>query len=380
MAASVEGLWQRAGGPAPPSALLAPPAPPASWPEQGGLPPAVHPGLPPAGAGFVRSARLERQRDRKGLVPQSVSPWSALAGAEGRESPQEQADLMTRLLQGLEESSLTVHEVVGVLETDLKRPAYSSLSLPRDESRQVPLAFPRGAGRAEDVQYDKATSGADASGSLCARCRALERQLQQVAQALAGLGARIFNWTVQATIYESEKAALWQLTQQYLQPCAHLDGRIADTCSSLTAALRKELRTSSDKQVQAQPGLNFPPPDGLFRQGEATRKPNSVDEVLVSFTASSEAKKLNGAYRRRTDMEVNGRPVYCNGNRHILYMADGAWVIKDGHGSEPGAFVYAYVEDATAEEPFGVRRPWQVMDDGDGFLEDTEGLVRRNLR
>eukprot|EP00439_Symbiodinium_sp_Y106_P082623 s1073_g22.t1 len=141
----------------------------------------------------------------------------------------------------------------------------------------------------------------------------------------------------------------------------------------------------------------------------------AVDEVLVSFRATAEAMKLNGIYRRRTDIQANGRPVYCNGNRHILFMSDGAWVIKEGPSSEEGAYVYAYVEDSgaalsgqaghvsawidashhgwhnirsrdsgrrdpLASEPFGVRRSWQVMDDRDGFVEERGGMVRRNLR
>ncbi|CAK9061740.1 Hypothetical protein SCF082_LOCUS32284 [Durusdinium trenchii] len=168
-----------------------------------------------------------------------------------------------------------------------------------------------------------------------------------------------------------------QRDRQYLQPCAHLDGRLAETCSSLAAALKRDSR----KVPLAAPGghglTSSPRRDEQPRPG-AMAAP-VTEEVLVSFKATSEAKKLNGVYRRRTDLQVNGRPVYCNGNRHLLFMADGAWVIKEGPSSEEGAYVYAYVEDSEAQEPFGVRRPWQVMDDRDGFVVEREGLVRSEL-
>lgn len=285
--------------------------------------------------------------------------------------PQHEAQLLGRLLQGLEESSLSVHDVTSVLELDLKRPGYgdSLAQTMASPDREVPKEV---APRKEEEEEAPASAA-------CARCRVLERQMKALAQALAGLGARVFNWTVQASLQESERAYVWDMTQQYLQPCAHLDGRIAEVCSSLSSALRRERDTVKEvpsRHASPQKQASSNPCPAAPVKGPAA----AVDEVLVSFRATAEAMKLNGIYRRRTDIQANGRPVYCNGNRHILFMSDGAWVIKEGPSSEEGAYVYAYVEDALASEPFGVRRAWQVMDDRDGFVEEREGMVRRNLR
>lgn len=374
MVDSVGQLLQRGSAlnaPAPPSALLAPPAPPKPPPatEASGYWTRVRAVSPPPAPSIVRQAR-----DAELLAPQSLSPWvlpeKAGNGGNAGALPEHEAQLLGRLLQGLQESSLSVHDVMGVMELDLRRPGYgdslaqtmaSAADAPADATAATPSIVAVAPGEVD---------------TSCARCRVLERQIKALSQALAGLGARVFNWTVQATLPENQKAFLWDMTQQYLQPCAHLDGRLAETCASLGAALRRER-----KVVPVAVGTTTSTESG---KAENQPKPGSgaapvVEEVLVSFKATMEAKKLNGFYRRRGDLQVNGRAVYCNGNRHLLFMADGAWVIKEGPSSEEGAYVYAYVEDP-AQEPFAVLRPWQVMDDRDGFVEEREGLVRRNVR
>ncbi|CAK9113446.1 unnamed protein product [Durusdinium trenchii] len=332
MVDSVSQLVHQTAAPPPPSALLAPPAPPKPPPaaEASGYWTRPPPRLcPPPAASIARQAK-----EAELLSPQTLSPWVLPAvekvGAPSGPMAEHEAQLLGRLLQGLQESSLSVHDVMGVMELDLKRPNYGA-SLAETVAAQGSATPVAGAAPV-------AAGAGDAAGAVdaCARCRVLERQIQALAQALAGLGARVFNWTASGLSLRSQKTFLWDMTQQYLQPCAHLDGRLAETCSSLAAALKRDSR----KVPLAAPGghglTSSPRRDEQPRPG-AMAAP-VTEEVLVSFKATSEAKKLNGVYRRRTDLQVNGRPVYCNGNRHLLFMADGAWVIKEGPSSEEGAY------------------------------------------
>ncbi|CAJ1426338.1 unnamed protein product, partial [Effrenium voratum] len=368
MVASVQLLTS--APPAPPSALLAPPAPPKPPPagEASGYWTRPRSPFPPAPA-LARQA----QKDADLLLPQTLSPWVLPATRAPGPLPEHEAQLLGRLLQGLQESSLSVHDVVGVMELDLRRPGYGD-SLAQTVAAEGSGPEPAATAPAPAPAAPAASAEGDAD---CARCRVLERQMRAMSQALAGLAARLFNWTVQASLHETQKTFLWDLTQQYLQPCAHLDGRIAETCASLSAALRQRKGTSPAEASAKVPATSAKLPAAGSSPGSSPAP--VIDEVLVSFRATAEAQKLNGVYRRREDLQANGRPVYCNGNRHVLYMADGAWVIKEGPGSEEGAYVYAYVEDP-ADQPFAVRKLWQVMDDRDGFVEEREGLVRRNVR
>ncbi|CAE7444224.1 unnamed protein product, partial [Symbiodinium natans] len=97
---------------------------------------------------------------------------------------------------------------------------------------------------------------------------------------------------------------------QYLQPCAHLDGRVAEVCASLSSALRRERGSAKAPSRQASPQKQVGSKTGPAAPVQAPAA--SVDEVLVSFRATAEAMKLNGIYRRRTDVQANGKPVYCN--------------------------------------------------------------------
>eukprot|EP00439_Symbiodinium_sp_Y106_P029682 s3842_g3.t1 len=178
MVDSVGSLLVRTAGPPPPSALLAPPKPPAPPPggEMGYWARArAAPAPAPALAKSAQKARSDL------LSPQTLSPWVMPAVEKVSTSgslPQHEAQLLGRLLQGLEESSLSVHDVTSVLELDLKRPGYG-------DSLAQTMASPDREAPKEVAPRKEEEAEAPASAA-CARCRVLERQMKALAQALAG--------------------------------------------------------------------------------------------------------------------------------------------------------------------------------------------------
>mmetsp|Transcript_99050 Transcript_99050/g.288931 ORF Transcript_99050/g.288931 Transcript_99050/m.288931 type:complete len:255 (+) Transcript_99050:59-823(+) len=242
------------------------------------------------------------------------------------------------------------------------------------------------------------------------------QQVRAAAQSLAGLGARVFNWSLSSALQETERIGLWELALMYLEPCVHIDERIADSCRGLKAALGHLPGIRKQEAAEAVPGggsseetghrtlaleqaltnAMLPPaaaiaggaPSAGFPSSRDTgreprlgrssprraREEEPVDEVVVTFTASHEARKLNGSYVRRPGVLMNGRAVYLRGREHLVYVDDGTWVIKEGASGEAGAYVYAYCEDASPE-PFLARSPWHVMDDADGFVADQRARV-----
>eukprot|EP00434_Breviolum_minutum_P000207 symbB.v1.2.000173.t2/scaffold9.1/size550961/29 len=98
---------------------------------------------------------------------------------------------------------------MGVMELDLRRPGYGD-------------SLAKTMGTVGDAEGEKAgilsPETETETTETCARCRVLERQIKALSQALAGLGARVFNWTVQATLQElgllSWKVHGWETFQQ----------------------------------------------------------------------------------------------------------------------------------------------------------------------
>lgn len=70
----------------------------------------------------------------------------------------------------------------------------------------------------------------------CARCAVLEQQVRALAQSFAGLCSRIFNWSLSHCKGNTESKGLWFLLLKYAEPVNAVDNRIADVCANLQAA------------------------------------------------------------------------------------------------------------------------------------------------
>eukprot|EP00933_Yihiella_yeosuensis_P039967 TRINITY_DN3416_c6_g1_i1.p1 TRINITY_DN3416_c6_g1~~TRINITY_DN3416_c6_g1_i1.p1 ORF type:complete len:426 (-),score=78.31 TRINITY_DN3416_c6_g1_i1:57-1334(-) len=399
MGESVERLWQRNSSPAPPSSLLAPPPPPAPPPPSnrvGYLAEAKH-SLASAGPMSGTSAIFHSPQEQRALAPWVKPPASAFLkigsglGDASPRMPDEQShemELMGRLLQGLEESRLSVRDVVGVLESSVRsvNPSLDAKIPKASWSSRTPRTGVEFVASAAKQKAEKEEDPLARIKGECPRCRALERQLQAVSQSLAGLSARLFNWSNSPAVRLSEQLGLWEMTLQYLQPCAHIDFQIAETCARLAASIENH---ESKKPVSSKVSDVFSTKRGSqtpFEKKGINKAPAAdfgdrnlpvIEEVAVSFKASEHAKRLNGSYSRRKDLKVNQRSVYCLGNRHLVFLDDDTWAIKEGADGDPQANVYAFCEDR-AMEPFAVLSEWQVLDDHDGFVSDREGVVRRS--
>eukprot|EP00435_Cladocopium_sp_Y103_P012323 s2411_g3.t1 len=145
---------------------------------------------------------------------------------------------------GLQESSLSVHDVMGVMELDLRRPGYGD-SLAQTMASAAP---------ADATVSTVAGPEADTS---CARCRVLERQIKALSQALAGLGARVFNWTVQATLAEIRGTDKEQQTGVEVEASATAHPSEAMTSDPGVAGLqegwRRDLMSKRDPRVVLPP-------------------------------------------------------------------------------------------------------------------------------
>eukprot|EP00927_Polykrikos_kofoidii_P041238 TRINITY_DN35166_c0_g1_i3.p1 TRINITY_DN35166_c0_g1~~TRINITY_DN35166_c0_g1_i3.p1 ORF type:complete len:695 (+),score=87.43 TRINITY_DN35166_c0_g1_i3:292-2376(+) len=445
-----------------PRALVSPPPPPPA-------PPSVDPILRGrqsiAGSQYVQS-RLEREvvqapederlRDGRGVAPRTIaSPRGAFgvtstvaADVIGITQDEESRTLsgdqgvMARLLLGLEEGDLSVGDVLGVLETDVRRaptvlqansrsPRNSIASGQaaarpgRDSSPAVGRPAFRGS---EDVaqresfldnnSLEKKLSSKTTSLSSpgCNRCSVLEKQLGAVAQALSGVSARIFNWSLNAPLRPQQQTSLWELVVQYLTPCAITDQRIADTCNDLKAAINnqnnvvaegtEELRSRQitseslapagvttsqafdlqDRDVYRSMSLIGP---SLVAAGSTfgaavaslhhqARHPE-VLKAVVSFSSSPLAREISGTYQKIDGALVSDRPVYMNGRYHLLFRGR-AWLIQvkrgdDTQGLDEHAEVLAYVQDS-AGEPWSVTNQWRVTDGAGGFVVDGHSSVR----
>eukprot|EP00929_Paragymnodinium_shiwhaense_P091672 TRINITY_DN51572_c0_g1_i1.p1 TRINITY_DN51572_c0_g1~~TRINITY_DN51572_c0_g1_i1.p1 ORF type:complete len:732 (-),score=162.96 TRINITY_DN51572_c0_g1_i1:76-2271(-) len=72
---------------------------------------------------------------------------------------------------------------------------------------------------------------AGAAAESCSRCPVLEQQVLALAQSLAGLSASVMNAALAQGPQQGAAAA--ETVLAYLQPCAHLDGALADLCTAL---------------------------------------------------------------------------------------------------------------------------------------------------
>ncbi|CAK9090733.1 unnamed protein product [Durusdinium trenchii] len=67
--------------------------------------------------------------------------------------------------------------------------------------------------------------------TMCSRCHVLNMQVRALAQSLAGLGAKAFNWSM--GLSKLQRRDLAEAVLEYCRPCAHLDTTLEGLCIDL---------------------------------------------------------------------------------------------------------------------------------------------------
>eukprot|EP00913_Durusdinium_trenchii_P035861 g33558.t1 len=75
----------------------------------------------------------------------------------------------------------------------------------------------------------------------CQRCEVLLLQLDALAQSMVGLAGAAFRWSLEVAtgVSTEDREMLWKALMSYMQPCAHVDARIASTSEDLLKAVTK---------------------------------------------------------------------------------------------------------------------------------------------
>lgn len=83
----------------------------------------------------------------------------------------------------------------------------------------------------------------------CEQCATLAEQVRALAQSLAGLGARVFNWSIE--LKPRQRLALANMVLDYLRPCSSIDWDIDFLCFELdNAELRACLNIKDTEKVE----------------------------------------------------------------------------------------------------------------------------------
>eukprot|EP00747_Dinoflagellata_sp_TGD_P211869 gnl/TRDRNA2_/TRDRNA2_85040_c0_seq3.p1 gnl/TRDRNA2_/TRDRNA2_85040_c0~~gnl/TRDRNA2_/TRDRNA2_85040_c0_seq3.p1 ORF type:complete len:398 (+),score=43.30 gnl/TRDRNA2_/TRDRNA2_85040_c0_seq3:70-1263(+) len=175
--------------------------------------------------------------------PDREDPAPLLGQAVFQKSPPPlvpHSPLMQHLLRGLEESSVSLPEAVGVLESEVTRPA-GLMVAQQTGGRDSSSAH----GRLESLlqrmreQHNPENAAAVTGGrklppsrSKHQECADLSAHVGVLAQSLAGLAARALHWSEGLDLALRQELA--DLVLEYLWPCAHLDDHIKSICMYLS--------------------------------------------------------------------------------------------------------------------------------------------------
>lgn len=229
-----------------------------------------------------------------------------------------------------------------------------------------------------------------------------------VIQALVGLSARIFNWSLVAKIDIEDRRYLWELMLQYLSPCeGDGNGKIADVSRRIRAAipaghprpaeqpaliypddfpLRFATTLRTEREVHAntraarvrstaaavgdceRASTALVPP---ITSASPLKMASALGEVTICLNGSETGRRISGIYTKRGG-RVGGRLVFMKGIFNLYYQRS-AWVIEEAKSTGPE--LLAYVQDQ-ALEPEAIAGPWHVKVGEEGCVVDERGSVK----
>eukprot|EP00435_Cladocopium_sp_Y103_P072824 s45_g41.t1 len=169
---------------------------------------------------------------------------------------------------------------------------------PMEEPSKVPgsVFSPRATMPSLPPKSEKVLSGghppeAGPVTSMCSRCHVLNMQVRALAQSLAGLGAKAFNWST--GLGKLQRRDLAEVVLEYCRPCAHLDTTLEGLCIDLENIHWGEVASLGCVAQLA------PPPDWMAQAREAetqttprtsTAKATKKEEVAKESAKTSLAK------------------------------------------------------------------------------------------
>eukprot|EP00971_Amphidinium_carterae_P305673 6074633-Amphidinium_carterae.1 len=127
----------------------------------------------------------------------------------------------------------------------------------------------------------------------CRRCPALQKQNKAIAQGLAGLALRMYNWSIaQRNLTHEERIALVELVLMYVDPCEGVEGVVEEASTSLHNAVesmrslssRRNAPPHADVTVTVSAGSSMP--SGL-RTLESMRLVSTQDSQKPPTTSTS---------------------------------------------------------------------------------------------
>lgn len=122
--------------------------------------------------------------------------------------------------------------------------------------------------------------------SMCSRCHVLNMQVRALAQSLAGLGAKAFNWST--GVGKLQRRDLAEVVLEYCRPCAHLDSTLEGLCIDLENIHWGEVASLGCVAQLA------PPPDWMAQAREAetqtTPRSSTVKATKKEEVAKESAK------------------------------------------------------------------------------------------
>ncbi|CAE7573302.1 unnamed protein product, partial [Symbiodinium sp. CCMP2456] len=203
---------------------------------------------------------------------------------------------MGSLLGSLQDDSLSVSEAIRALEADLRS--------------QAPKT-----GASTNLKADR---GRPATG--CRRCDVLSRQLEAVAQSLVGLAGAAFRWSLEvaAGVSPEDRESLWKAMMTYMQPCAHVDQRIALTTEELLKAVAKarspdELLRSlapskQQEQLEEEERLRTLRAAEDTQPTQAQQRDSKVSRSSKTSRSSKSSKTSKSSQRRSSGESKSSRP------------------------------------------------------------------------
>eukprot|EP00913_Durusdinium_trenchii_P027635 g25917.t1 len=117
-----------------------------------------------------------------------------------------------------------------------------------------------------DFKMEKASDHRRVAPTMCSRCHVLNMQVRALAQSLAGLGAKAFNWSM--GLSKLQRRDLAEAVLEYCRPCAHLDTTLEGLCIDLENIHWGKVASVGNLNQQA------PPADWISQarfNGEATQ-------------------------------------------------------------------------------------------------------------
>lgn len=242
--------------------------------------------------------------------------------------------LVGPVLEDLRDEDFSPSRAVDLLESELRSPA-------------VRLQSPGESGALGFQGALRGDSTPSRSVRECERCSVMGVQVRALAQSLAGLGARIFNWS--SDMQAVRRKDLAEVVLGYAQPCAHIDEAIQNLCDELTS-----IEWEGAAQGQTRSGALLD--EEAYERSSATwawwdLDPQAMEQEAADQRAAKDHKLAREEQRRQRilEKEIRGQAPDEEVNLDDVWQKVDVSVEVQG-GSGGFATLQVYIYDETLPE------------------------------